>query len=202
MKKSNKLATFIFTEKDVAISPYLTTIPEYGRWLMTQFDDYTCTHELRIPRKCKGTMDIVMEYHPGTRIGQFFDNKEFKNPRLYSWTINQDSAMMQKLINMGLANLKDANNQIGGDSNRILRLYTIEQIEFYIKTKLDKNFIIGDKIIEPKKIALRRCDMKNITIPSVTHQPKALFNTNDSEVVEMTVKEIEKKLGHKVSIIS
>lgn len=167
MRKTDKLATFAFTHNNEMISPILTTIPEYGRWLMTQFDDYTCTQLLRIPRRCGSSLDIVMEYHPGTRIGQFFDSKDFKNANLYSWTIEQDSTMMQKLINMGLANRKDANNTTGNDGRRILRLYTLNQLEYYIKTQLDKDFNINGKYIQPKKIALRKSDFKKMTIPAV-----------------------------------
>lgn len=195
----DKLTTIIFTNGDSVISPPLVTAREYGRWLETVYDEYTCNYELYL--RAKFGSEEVLEKHPGTRIGRYFDNTSFSTGKYGSWYIQQESSMMQKLNKMKLAEYRDIAPVLSGERKgmRLLRLYSVDQIELYVRTKIDKSFRVGDKIMQPKKIALRKSDMKNIIIPEVKQPKKSLL---DNKPVSMTVKDIERKLGHKVSIIS
>ena len=198
--KTNKLSTFIFVQGDRAISPPLVTVREYGRWLETVYDEYTCNYELYL----KATVDgqKVLEFHPGTRIGQYFDKTEFNSKKYDSWYIYQDSQMMNRLNKMKLAEYKDIAPILSGDKKglRLLRLYSTDQIELYIRTKIDRNFYIRDKFLQPKKIVLRKCDMKYIIMPESKSTRRSLLD--NSVPVQMTIADIEKKLGHKVSIVA
>lgn len=194
----NTLNTFIFVSGNRALSPALTTVREYARWLENVFDEYTCNYELYIRATVGDTK--VLEFHPGTRIGQYFDNTEFTNNKYNSWYVYRESNMMSKLANMKLASYKDIAPTLSGQHKglKLLRLYSVDQLELYIRTKIDKTFNIGNYLTTPKKIVLRRKDFNDIVIPQVKSTRKSLLD----KPVPMTVFEIERQLGHKVSIIS
>ena len=195
---NDKLTTFVFTSGDRAISPPLVTVREYARWLESVFDEYTCNYELYL-RATVGDSK-VLEFHPGTRIGQYFDNTYLTDSKYESWYIYQESAMMAKLNKMKLASYKDVAPVLSGDRKglKLLRLYSADQIELYVRTKIDRLFNINNFLTLPKKIALRKSDFKSIIIPEVKQTRKSLLDKS----VNMTVRDIEKKLGYKVSIIS
>lgn len=168
MKSSRKLSTFVFVSDDYTISPILTTIPEYARWLEEYFGEYIALDLLRLPKKCKdGT--TVMEYHPGTKIGQFFDANEsrFNSQGLKTWKLYTDSSIMDTLVKLKLVQHKDANNNL-------LRLYSLQQIELFVKKKIDSNFSIMAEYMEPKKITVRKTDMNKLIKPEIRVK-KSLF---------------------------
>lgn len=195
----NTLTTFIFINNERAISPPLVTVREYARWLETVYDEYTCNYELYLKANIGDVK--VLEFHPGTRIGQYFDNTTFKDSKYDSWYIYQDSTMMQKLNRLKLAEYKDVAPIQSGEKKglRLLRLYSIHQIDLYVRTKIDRTFNINNYIIPPKKIVLKKYDMKNIIIPQTRKVRRSLL---DTVPISMTVADIEKQLGHRVSIIS
>ena len=194
----NKLSTFIFVKEDRAISPPLTTVREYARWLETVFDEYTCNYELYIRATVGDTK--VLEFHPGTRIGQYFDNTEFNDNKYNSWYVYQESATMAKLNRFRFASYKDIAPILSGERKglKLLRLYSVDQVELYIRTKIDKTFNISNYVVTPKKIVLRKKDLADIIIPQVVCPRRSLLD----KPVPMTVLDIERQLGHKVSIIS
>lgn len=194
------LSTIVFVQNGNVISPPMTTAREYGRWLETLYDDYTCQTELYLKRSVGD--DIVLERHPGTRIGYYFDTTIFADNNKYtSWYVYQDSTMMQKIHSMKLAEYRDIPQVMSGNKKglRLLRLYSLDQIELYIRAKIDRNFSIRNKFLEPKKITLRKSDMDNIIIPKIKKCRKSLL---ESKPVVMTVRDIEKQLGHRISIVS
>lgn len=197
--KTDKLSTFIFVQGNRAISPPLVTVREYGRWLETVYDEYTCNYELYLRATIDGTK--VLEFHPGTRIGQYFDNTQFNSNKYDSWYIYQESTMMAKLNKMKLASYKDIAPILSGSRKglKLLRLYSIDQIELYVRTKIDRSFNINNFVVQPKKIVLRKSDLKDIIMPDVKSPRKSLL---DARPIPMTVRDIEKQLGHKISIIS
>lgn len=196
---ANMLKTIVFVNGGRVISPPLVTVREYARWLETVYDEYTCNYELYIRANVKGVK--VLEFHPGTRIGQYFDNTEFQNNKYISWYIYQDCVAMNKLNKMKLAEYRDIAPILSGDKKgmRLLRLYSVDQIMLYIRTKIDRDFNINQFLTDPKKITLRNSDMRKVIIPRVQNNKKSLLDTRP---VCMTVSDIEKKLGYKVSIIS
>ena len=197
----NKLRTFVFVNGGRVISPPLVTVREYAKWLETVYDEYTCNYELYIRATVGGTK--VLEFHPGTRIGQYFDNTEFNSNKYDSWYVYQDSNVMEKLNKMKFAEYRDIAPILSGDKKgmKLLRLYSIDQIVLYIRTKIDRDFNINTFLSEPKKITLRNGDMKKLISPQIKKVRRSLLDTSDIPVL-MTVKDIEDKLGHKVIISS
>lgn len=161
------LNTVILVYQDETVSPILTTTREYGRWLETQFDAYTCQKELYLKtRKKDGT--IVEERHPGTRIGAWFDGQEFGVPQLQSYFIPQKSKVMDWLQRYKLAELRDAVPISVTDSKhrKLLRLYTLQQIELYVKSNIYRRFDLSSECkIAPRQIRVTDADMKEIIFP-------------------------------------
>ncbi len=164
--KTDKLFTFCLVQDNKVISPPLTTIPEYARWLSVYFDDYIATDILYLNRKCDDGK-VVSEYHPGTKIGQFFDNNSFNSFNLGTWKIQTDSNIMQTLIKKRWAQLKDANMNI-------LRIYSVNQIELFVRQKIDPKFSIVGYYQNPRKISLVDSDIDKIIKPE-TQLKKSLF---------------------------
>lgn len=170
------LDTFVFVYKDEVISSALTTTREYGRWLEELFDSSICQLELYC-RSLKKTGEKVLEMHPGTRIGEWFSKQNLVSKNLQSWYIYQDSTMMDKLRKMKLAEYRDAipisvNDKEG---RRMLRVYSVEQLELYIKTNIDKKFDISRLYNQPKQIRIRESDFNKMIIPKVKQERRKLF---------------------------
>ena len=171
MQKDN-IDSFVLVNKDRIISPVLVTIRSYGSWFEKTFDKYTAQMELYMKAKTKDG-ETVLEYHPGTRIGKWFDSNNFSSPELYSWLILQDSNIMYKLVKYKLAEQKDAIpisvNDV--DRRRMIRVYTKEQIELYIKTLMhDKNFELPINV--PKQIKVVDVDIEKIIKPETKQTVK------------------------------
>lgn len=195
----NKLSTLIFVQGDRVISPPLVTVREYGKWLESMYDEYTCNYELYLKSSVDG--EKVLEFHPGTRIGKYFDSTTFSTNKYDSWYVYQESRIMEKIVRLRFAQYKDIAPTLSGDKKglKLLRLYSTDQIELYVRTKIDRNFRIVDKFSEPKKIVVRKCDLKHVIMPGIKRPRKSLL---EDRPVAMTVSDIERQLGHKVSIIS
>jgi len=172
------LSTFVLVDKDKIISPVLTTTREYGRWFEDNFDKYTSMYELY----CKSLRDgkSVMEYHPGTRIGKFFDSNKFTRNTLQSWFILQDCNVVTKLKRQKLTEIRDCIPISVNDSDhrRMLRCYTVDQIQTYIKNNVDRDFCIDTKILPPKMIKVSGKDLKGIIAPKVVTR-KTLFTPKE-----------------------
>ena len=170
------LTTFQLVNNDRIISPALTTIREYGTWFEDTFDKYTAQMELYMKSK-KKTGESVLEWHPGTRIGYWFDSTPIFDEKYKCWFIMQDSPMMARLVKLNLAEQKDAipisvNDKAG---RRMLRTYTVDQLQLYIRTTMDKSFNISEHLGIAKQIKVRDCDMDKIIMPKVDLKRKTLF---------------------------
>ena len=156
---AKELRTLVLVCENKIISPPLVTVREYASWMEKYFDTYTCHLELYLNSKKNG--DTVSEWHPGTKIGKFFDMQNFKsNPDLISWFIPTDTKAMQQLIKHGFASANDS-------KNGLLRLYTVQQIELYIRTAIDNSFQLGNKIIDPKQITLATKEKERLVRPRI-----------------------------------
>lgn len=160
---AKELRTFVLVHKGKVISPPLVTIREYAAWMEKYFDEYTCHIELYLPAKKDGI--TVWEWHPGTKLGTFFDHK-CRN--LKSWQIQNDTNIMGQLIRHGFATSTDCHT-------RKLRLYTVRQIEVYIKTVIDHSFELGTKIIDPIQITVTEADMQGVIQPKQRKSKFLLF---------------------------
>lgn len=170
------LNTFQLVNNNNIISPSLVTIRQYGNWFQQTFDEYTSQMELYMKSK-KNTGESVLEWHPGTRIGKWFDSHNIDSPKYKSWYIMQDSPMMDRLVKLDLAEQKDAIPISVNDDEgrRMLRVYTVEQIELYIKSILDKNFTISRYISNAKQIKVKDSDFGKLIMPKVNTQKRRLF---------------------------
>ena len=167
------LGTFVIVSEDKVISPILTTTREYGRWLEEIFDSSICQLELYLKSK-KKTGESVLEFHPGTKIGEWFGRQNFEQRNLQSWFIEQDSTMMDKIRKYKLAEYRDA-VPVSENDVRMLRCYTVEQIEMYVKSNIDRSFKINDLITPPKQIRIRKSDFDKMIMPVVKPARKRLF---------------------------
>jgi hypothetical protein len=161
------LNTFVIVEKGSIISPQLLTTREYGRWLSATFDEYTVAQELFLRTK-KGN-ESLLESHPGTRIGSYFDSNKFSKYELQCWYVESDSDIMKKLIKYGIAELGDCSRH---NQKQMLRLYTVDQIQLYIQTKIDRHFDFGNDILTPKQIITQQMDKVEMPVKQKT---KKLF---------------------------
>lgn len=157
--------SFVLVNKNEIISPILITIRSYGSWFEKTYDPYTTHMELYMKSKTKEG-ESVLEYHPGTKIGKYFDSNNFDSPELHSWFIMQDSNIMNRLTKSKLAEQKDAIPISVNDpeKRRMLRVYTKQQIELYLRTLLkDSQFQLP--ITNAKQIKVVESDMDKIIKP-------------------------------------
>ena len=166
-KRQDRLNCFVLVKGDTIISPLLTTTREYGNWLPEVFDDSIASQELFLSTKKTGTS--LKESHPGTKIGNYFDHNSFQKDDLKCWYIGSDTDIMKRLIKFGLADLGDCSKY---NDRQMLRVYTVEQIQLYIKTKIDRNFDIGNLVLDPKQIMIQ--DMNDVVKP-IQQKRKGLF---------------------------
>lgn len=151
---AEKIRTFVLVYENKIISPPLVTIREYANWMEKYFDEYTCHLTLYInANKGGGT---AAEWHPGTRIGQFFDHNRFSSSELCSWFIPNNMKAMEQLEQHNFAVKRDG---------KMLRLYTIKQVELYLKNTVDDTFTFGNNIVPPKQIVLSKEDYSSLIQP-------------------------------------
>lgn len=165
-----KLRTFVLVYEDKTLSPPLVSVREYAKWLEVTFNETICHMHLYLNSK-KADGQIVSEWHPGTRLGSFYDNQSFHKPELQSYYLSSNDKGMQQLIKHTFAELKDCSIY---HKKSMLRLYTVQQIELYVKTSIDKSFNIANDIMDPKQIVLSKSDMDTLIKPVVSKR-KALF---------------------------
>jgi len=176
VQRPTQLETFQLVNEDRVISPILTTTRKYGDWFENTFDEYTSQMELYLKSR-KKTGESLLERHPGTRIGAWFDSTKVNSENYKSWFIMQDCPMFHKLVKLQLAEQQDAVPISVNDKQHrnMIRVYTTNQIELYIKTVLDKNFNISQYIGTPKQIKVRNVDLDKLIMPKVEHKQKRLF---------------------------
>lgn len=172
------LNTFVFVYKDEIISPILTTIREYGTWFEEIFDEYTAQMQLYMKSK-KKSGESVLEWHPGTKIGLFYDTTKLADPKgiLKCWYLMQDSPMMDKLCKHKMAEYKDAIPFAVNDEEKrkMLRLYTVEQVQMYIRSTIDAKFDISPYIGKSLQVKVKDADLEKLVRPKVKSNRKSLF---------------------------
>ena len=172
-----KLSTFQLHFENGTTSPVLTSTREYGKWLETVFSPDICRTELykagwdRLGRP-------IWENHPGSKIGQWFDRQEFSNAALLSWFIHQDSRVMKRLcMDERIAEWRDAIPISVSDKKgrKLLRCYSIEQLQLYIRSNLDKTFSISGRYKTPELIYVDDAEVDEIIVPQVKKRLQRLF---------------------------
>lgn len=163
------LDSFVLVHNDDILGPALTTTREYGAWFSSTFDNYTSGQRLFLKKRTKSGKSVLVS-HPGTRIGDFFDARHLDRGDLKCWYIKADSDMIPQLASYQLADMRDC---ISKDKERVLRVYTLQQIEFYIQMTIDKNFKLGDIALRPKRIQVH--DMADVIMPFCKSNKRRLF---------------------------
>ena len=169
------LDTFQLVHNDKVISPIMTTTRKYGDWFEDTFDNYTAQMELYMKSR-KKSGESLLERHPGTRIGAWFDSTKVNSNEYKSWFIMQDSPMFDRLVKLRLAEQQDAVPISVKDKQHrnMIRVYTVKQIELYIRTVLDKNFSLSQYVGTPKQIKVRDVDFDKLIMP-IEHKQNRLF---------------------------
>ena len=169
------LDTFQLVHNDKVISPIMTTTRKYGDWFEDTFDNYTAQMELYMKSR-KKSGESLLERHPGTRIGAWFDSTKVNSNEYKSWFIMQDSPMFDRLVKLRLAEQQDAVPISVKDKQHrnMIRVYTVKQIELYIRTVLDKNFSLSQYVGTPKQIKVRDVDLDKLIMP-IEHKQNRLF---------------------------
>lgn len=166
------LSTFVIVNKGKQITNDLVTVRQYANWFRSYFDEYTVKEELYI--KTNAINKSTYQYHPGTKIGHWFDHKKNLMPPFVSIYINQDSACFKRLEKLGLAEKGDvANKEVNRQKGWWLRVYTVHQIELYIKSNIDKQFKISSVVDIPTQIKVK--DISGVELADIFKQRKSLF---------------------------
>ena len=124
--------------------------------------------------KSKTAGGTVLESHPGSKIGKWFDTRTFENTDYMSWFVAQDSLIMEKMRKLNMAELRDC---VEVAKKRMLRLYTLAQLDLYIRSNIDKKFtfVENEIYLQPKQIKLRDVDFDKLLKPEVKTPKKKLF---------------------------
>lgn len=171
-----KLRTFVLVYNNKTVSPPLVTIREYAKWMEGTFDETLCHMHLYLPsKKADGT--TAFEWHPGTKIGGFFDTHQFKKAELKSWYVPMTGKAIDQLVQHNLADIKDRSIKLKDNPYKfpMLRVYTVNQIEMYVRSNLDNDYYIPNAdIMSPKQVVLSKEEMEQLGKPVET-KVKKLF---------------------------
>lgn len=194
-----KLRTFSVRNKNGNVTEKLVTSSEFGRWLTN-----VVTPDVYYPLLFLDGKEGP-SYHPGTRIGNFFSDAKnaFISSKYYSIYIPTDTETFQNLKKLPLFRNKDisTNCKIGG-KKRVVRTFTLEQVEMFLNSTMNRQFNIKDWLGRNYVINLTMSDEKNYIClypckkQNLTQKPK-----EQDLVKRMTVKQIQDKLGFKVAIV-
>lgn len=155
------LNTFQLVNKGKVISPILVTTREWGEWFESVYDEYTINEHLYI-RARRGEQSLL-ERHPGTRIGRFFDSSMFTQNNLGSVYILWESNIVDKLISLRMLRGNDnCSISINEEKKNLVRLLTARQIEVYIQSNIDRNFNISAYIGTSKSVVVKDSDLEKI----------------------------------------
>ena len=127
-----KLKTFEVYNKNGKLTEKLTTSRELGRFLQNVYKP-----EVIIPLLYVNSSKQGAEYHPGTKIGIFFDTNTFNRKDLHSVYIPVGSETYKQLVSTNLAEKRDIStisNKCG--KTKCIRCFTLEQIQLFIDTFL------------------------------------------------------------------
>ena len=79
------------------------------------------------------------------------------------------------LQKLKMAEQRDAIPIAVNKGQKMLRVYTVDQIQLYIKAVLDKNFNISKYLGTPKQIKVKDTDLDKLIMPKLDMQKRRLF---------------------------
>lgn len=173
-----KLRTFEVYNKSGNITQKLTTARELGRFLQKIYVPEIITPLLYVNSSKQGA-----EYHPGTKIGIFFDTNTFNRKDLHSVYIPVGSETYKQLVSTNLAEKRDIStisNKCG--KTKCIRCFTLEQVQLFIDTFLPSEHpVLGLDITKHlgtnKRIKVFGDDYKKFIYDYNTGK-KSLFDTS------------------------
>ena len=194
-----KLRTFSVQNKNGIVTEKLVTSSEFGRWLTN-----VVTPDVYFPLLFLDGKDGP-SYHPGTRIGNFFSNakNKFNSRKYYSIYIPTNTETFLNLKKLPVFSNKDisTNCKVGG-RKRVVRTFTLEQIELFLNSTMNRQFNIKDWLGKNYIIHLTMSDEKNYICLYQQKKQNLTEKPKESDIVKkMTVKQIQDKLGFKVAIV-
>lgn len=155
------LNTFQLVHNGKVISPILVTTREWGEWFERVYDRYTINEHLYT--KAKLGEQSLLERHPGTRIGRFFDSGMFAQTDLGSVYILWQSNIVDKLLSIRMLRGNDnCSISIHAEKKTVVRLLTARQVEVYIQSNIDRNFNISRYIGPSKSVVVKDSDLEKI----------------------------------------
>ena len=109
---------------------------------------------------------------------------------------------MAKLVQMRLAELRDTVPiSVSDELHRyMLRCYSLDQLQLYIQSNLDKQFKAEGKTLKPREIKVKDIDFSHMIIPEKQKGRRSLFE--QKKPIQVTIADIEEKFGGPVSIVS
>ena len=123
-----KLNTFQVFHNGKELTPELVTARNFGRWFKEVFTEQVCRKWLYVSSSKKGS-----EYHPGTKIGIYFDSNTFSSSKYNSWYIPKNSEAFAYLHKRHHAKFEDVSKRKKNKALvEYLRCFTIPQIELFV----------------------------------------------------------------------
>lgn len=167
MKKLNTFQVF-YNNKEV--TPELVTARNFGRWFKEVFAEPVCRKWLYIGSSKKGS-----EYHPGTKIGIYFDSNTFSSPKYVSWYISKDSEIFNYLRRNHHAKFEDVSKS---KKNKVLtehlRCFTVPQIELFI-SRVTKELGISEFEISTRLRRVNTIYKDNLSYTAPNRSKTSLF---------------------------
>ena len=154
-----ELRTFVLVYENKTISPELVTVRDYASYLENTFNETICHQHLYMNSK-KADGNVVCEWHPGTRLGNYFDHTDYIGTKFHNWYIPNSGKAMKQLVHHNIAELRDCHRYF---DKQMLRVYTTDMIQVYIKFNIDGSFRLST--LEPKQIVLSKSDMEQLIQP-------------------------------------
>lgn len=183
------------------LTPQLITARSFGEWCKKVFSEQVCRKYLYVASKKKGS-----EYHPGTKIGNYFDNNKFKDSVYNSWYVPKESEAFQYLIKNRLAEYRDICRFRKEEKfKHCLRCFTVPQIRLFVQEMVKDFGLDSDNLIDVKVKTFTLNTTYNDSLSYVVKfNPRTpLFgNCERTLPIPMTLSEVEDMVGHKIILVS
>lgn len=183
------------------LTPPLVTARSFGEWCKKVFSEQICRNYLYVGSRKKGS-----EYHPGTKIGAYFDSNEFTSSKYNSVYIPTTSEAFHYLIKKHLAAPIDACQARKEDKfNRCLRCFTVPQIRLFVQEMIKDTGLDFQHFNVSVRLFTINTTYKDSRSYCVKFSPNKMPLFGCSERVSptpMTLSEVEGIVGHKILLVS
>lgn len=197
----NRLKAFRVRYCGRELTPVLVTARSFGEWCQEVFSEQVCRKYLYVASKKKGS-----EYHPGTRIGNYFDNNEFNDSVYNSLYLPKSCEVFKYLIGNKLAEYGDVCRYRKEEKFKdCIRCFTVPQIRLFVQEMIKDTGLDSEDLIDIKLKTFTLNTTYNDSLSyAVKFNPRIpLFGgTQNPTPIPMTLSEVEDVIGHKIILIS